>query len=128
MRFTELNDDNYLLFAIKFYENPHAVTREDFEDDLKKIKYVKRLLRRYQNSNVLKTHLILNHLTVLFNVFGDAAVPLLFYNLEKDLWSAIKSFLVFLGKLPEYPRSRDIEEIPIDHYCLEQLENINEQD
>ena len=80
MRFNELNDDNYLLFAIKFYENPHAVTRDDFEDDLKKIKYVKRLLRRYINTNVLKTHLILNHLTVLFNVFGDAAVPLLFYN------------------------------------------------
>ena len=126
MRFHELNDDNYLLFAIKFYENPHAVTREDFEDDLKKIKYVKRLLRRYQNSNVLKTHLILNHLTVLFNVFGDAAVPLLFYNLERDLWSAIKSFLVFLGKLPEYPRSSDMDEIPVDPYCLEQLENINE--
>ena len=59
MKFDELNDDNYLLFAIKFYENPHAVTRDDFEDDLKKIKYVKRLLRRYQNTNVLKTHLIL---------------------------------------------------------------------
>ena len=126
MRFHELNDDNYLLFAIKFYENPHAVTREDFEDDLKKIKYVKRLLRRYQNSNVLKTHLILNHLTVLFNVFGDAAVPLLFYNLERDLWSAIKSFLVFLGKLPEHPKSQDMDEIPVDEYCLEQLENINE--
>ena len=123
MRFNELNDDNYLLFAIKFYENPHAVTREDFEDDLKKIKYVKRLLRRYQNSNVLKTHLILNHLTVLFNVFGDAAVPLLFYNLERDLWSAIKSFLVFLGKLT----SEDVGDIPVDPYCLEQLENINEQ-
>ena len=126
MKFNELNDDNYLLFAIKFYENPHAVTREDFEDDLKKIKYVKRLLRRYLNPDVLKTHLILNHLTVLFNVFGDAAVPLLFFNLEKDLWSSIKSFLVFLGKLPEYPRT-DMEEIPLDHYCLEQLENINEQ-
>lgn len=126
MKFNELNDDNYLLFAIKFYENPHAVTREDFEDDLKKIKYVKRLLRRYLNTDVLKTHLILNHLTVLFNVFGDAAVPLLFFNLEKDLWSSIKSFLVFLGKLPEYPRT-DMEEIPLDHYCLEQLENINEQ-
>ena len=126
MRFNELNDDNYLLFAIKFYDNPHAVTREDFEDDLKKIKYVKRLLRRYLNTNVLKTHLILNHLTVLFNVFGDAAVPLLFFNLEKDLWSAIKSFLVFLGKLPEFPRSETIEDIPIDPYCLEQLENINE--
>jgi len=123
MRFDELNDDNYLLFAIKYYENPHAVTRDDFEDDLKKIKYVKRLLRRYQNTNVLKTHLILNHLTVLFNVFGDAAVPLLFFNLEKDLWSAIKSFLVFLGKLPEYPRT-GVEDIAMDQYCLDQLETL----
>ena len=122
MRFTELNDDNYLLFAIKFYENPHAVTREDFEDDLKKIKYVKRLLRRYLNNNILKTHLILNHLTVLFNVFGDAAVPLLFYNLDEDMWSPIKSFLVFAGKL----KREEVEEISLDEYCLEQLESINE--
>ena len=124
MRFNELNDDNYLLFAVKFYDNPHAVTRGDFEDDLKKIKYVKRLLRRYQNTNVLKTHLILNHLTVLFNVFGDAAVPLLFFNLERDLWSSIKSFLVFLNKLPEFPKS-EIDDIDADQYCLEQLENLN---
>lgn len=124
MRFNELNDDNYLLFAVKFYDNPHAVTRGDFEDDLKKIKYVKRLLRRYQNTNVLKTHLILNHLTVLFNVFGDAAVPLLFFNLERDLWSSIKSFLVFLNKLPEFPRS-EIDDIDLDQYCLDQLENID---
>ena len=124
MKFNELNDDNYLLFAIKFYDNPHAVTREDFEDDLKKIKYVKRLLRRYQNTNVLKTHLILNHLTVLFNVFGDAAVPLLFFNLERDLWASIKSFLLFLHKLPEFPRT-EIDNIELDEYCLEQLENID---
>ena len=124
MKFNELNEDNYLLFAIKFYENPHAVTREDFEDDLKKIKYVKRLLRRYQNTNVLKTHLILNHLTVLFNVFGDAAVPLLFFNLERDLWASIKSFLLFLHKLPEFPRS-EIDDIELDQYCLDQLENID---
>ena len=127
MRFTEINDDNYLLFAIKYYENPHAVTRDDFEDDLKKIKYVKRLLRRYQNTNVLKTHLILNHLTVLFNVFGDAAVPLLFFNLERDLWSSIKAFLVFLGKLPAYPKS-EIDDIITDQYCIDQLENLNGDD
>jgi len=124
MRFNELNDDNYLLFAIKFYDNPHAVTRDDFEDDLKKIKYVKRLLRRYINTSTLRTHLILNHLTVLFNVFGDAAVPLLFFNLEEDLWSSIKSFLVFLHKLPEFPRSM-IDEIELDQYCLDQLETID---
>ena len=127
MQFTEINDDNYLLFTIKYYENPHAVTRDDFEDDLKKIKYVKRLLRRYQNTNVLKTHLILNHLTVLFNVFGDAAVPLLFFNLERDLWSSIKAFLIFLGKLPAYPKS-EIDDIITDQYCIDQLENINGDD
>ena len=81
MRFDELNENNYMMFAVKMYDNPHALTKEEFEDDLKRIKYVKRLLKRYKNTGVLKTHLILNHLTVLFNVFGEAAVPLLFYNL-----------------------------------------------
>ena len=123
MRFDELNEDNYLLFAIKFYENPQAVTKDDFEDDLKRIKYVKRLLKRYKNTGVLKTHLILNHLTVLFNVFDDAAVPLLFYNLEKELWSYIKSFLVFLNRLPEYPKT-EINTIEEDIECLKQLQSI----
>ena len=71
MRFEELNESNYLLFAIKFYNNPQAVTKDDFEDDLKRIKYIKRLLKRYKNTGELKTHLILNHLTVLFNVFNE---------------------------------------------------------
>ncbi len=82
MKFDELNENNYLLFAIKFYDNPQALTRDDFDDDLKRIKYIKRLLKRYKNTGELKVHLILNHLTVLFNVFDDAAVALLFYNLE----------------------------------------------
>ena len=93
MRFDELNENNYLLFAIKFYDNPHALTKEEFEDDLKRIKYVKRLLKRYKNTGVLKTHLILNHLTVLFNVFGEAAVPLLFYNLERRFMASNQKFL-----------------------------------
>jgi len=123
MRFDELNEDNYLLFAIKFYDNPQAVTKDDFEDDLKRIKYVKRLLKRYKNTGVLKTHLILNHLTVLFNVFDDATVPLLFYNLEKELWPYIKSFLVFLNRLPEYPKT-EINAIEEDIECLKQLQSI----
>ena len=75
MRFDELNESNYLLFAIKFYDNPQSVTRDDFESDLKRIRYVKRLLKRYKNNGELKVHLILNHLIILFNVFNDAAVP-----------------------------------------------------
>ena len=123
MRFDELNEDNYLLFAIKFYDNPQAVTKDDFEDYLKRIKYVKRLLKRYKNTGVLKTHLILNHLTVLFNVFDDAAVPLLFFNLERELWPYIKSFLIFLNRIPEYPKT-EINTIEEDIECLKQLQSI----
>ena len=123
MRFDELNEDNYLLFAIKFYDNPQAITMEDFESDLKRIRYVKRLLKRYKNTGELKTHLILNHLTILFNVFNDAAVPLLFYNLDRDLWSAIKSFLVFLNRFPEYPRTQ-MHDVEVDEECLKQLQAI----
>jgi hypothetical protein len=123
MRFDELNENNYILFAIKYYENPQSVTMEDFESDLKRIRYVKRLLKRYKNTGELKTHLILNHLIILFNVFNDAAVPLLFYNLEKELWPSIKSFLIFLNRIPDYPKTQ-IHEIVEDSECLTQLQAI----
>ncbi|NVM38462.1 MAG: hypothetical protein HWN81_22920 [Candidatus Lokiarchaeota archaeon] len=123
MRFDELNKNNYMLFAIKFYDNPQSLTEEDFNEDLKRLKYVKRLLKRYKNNGILKTHLILNHLIILFNVFGDAAVPLLFYNLEEELWPSIKSFLIFLGRMPDYPKTK-ITNIVEDKYCSSQLENI----
>ena len=123
MRFTELNESNYLLFAIKFYDNPQSVTREDFESDLKRIRYVKRLLKRYQNNGELKVHLILNHLIILFNVLNEATVPLLFYNLDEELWPAIKSFLIFLNRVSEYPKTK-VNEIEADEYCLQQLKEL----
>ena len=123
MRFTELNESNYLLFAIKFYDNPQSVTREDFESDLKRIRYVKRLLKRYKNNGELKVHLIFNHLIILFNVFNEATVPLLFYNLDEELWPAIKSFLIFLNRVSEYPKTK-VNEIEADEYCLQQLKEL----
>tara|TARA_B100001250_G_scaffold76216_1_gene62446 strand:+ start:1293 stop:1664 length:372 start_codon:yes stop_codon:yes gene_type:complete len=123
MKFDELNEGNYQLFAIKFYDNPQAVTKDDFDDDLKRIKYIKRLLKRYKNTGELKVHLILNHLTVLFNVFNDAAVPLLFYNLEEDLWPYLKSFLLFLNRVSEFPKS-ELDLIEEDPDCLSQLKAI----
>ena len=123
MRFTELNESNYMLFAIKFYVNPQSVTREDFESDLKRIRYVKRLLKRYQNNGELKVHLILNHLIILFNVFNEATVPLLFYNLDEELWPAIKSFLIFLNRVHENPKTK-VHEIEADEYCLQQLKEL----
>jgi hypothetical protein len=123
MIFNELNEDNFLLFAIKNYENPQSVTKEDFEKDLNHFKYIKRLLRRYKKSGELKTHLILNHFIVLYNIFGEATTPMLFFKIEKDLWDSLKSFIVFLNKLPEYPKS-SIHNVLVDDKCLEELYKI----
>ena len=117
MRFDELNEDNYMMFANKHYENPQAVTQEDFYEDLKKFKYIKRLLKRYQKSGELKSHLLLNHFICLYNVFDDAATPLLFYKIDQDLWSVLKTFLIFLGRIPEYPKTA-IHDVPVDVTCL----------
>ena len=121
MFFNELNEDNFLLFAIKNYENPQAVTKEDFEKDLNYFKYIKRLLKRYRNTGELKSQLILNHFIVLYNIFGEATTPMLFFKIERELWSVMKTFIVFLNKLPEYPRCY-IHEIEIDDDCLEKLQ------
>lgn len=123
MRFDELNEGNYLMFAIKNYENPQAVTQEDFYEDLKRFKYITRLLRRYKKTGELKSHLILNHFICLYNVWGEAATPLLFFKLEKEFWSLIKTFLMYLNRIPEYPRSV-LHEIPIDYSCLKELEKV----
>ena len=123
MLFSELNEENFLLFAIKNYENPQAVTKEDFDKDLNHFKYIKRLLKRYKNTGELKTHLILNHFIVLYNIFGEAATPMLFFKIDEDLWSVMKTFVLFLNKLPDYPHCY-IHDIVVDSYCLEELQKI----
>ena len=123
MKFDELNEDNHLLFAIKYYENPHASTMDDFEEDLKRFKYIKRLLKKYVVSGELKHHLILNHLIICFNVFGEGTIPLLFYKIEKEYWSILKTFLIFLNRIPEYPITK-INGIETDDDCLSQLKSL----
>jgi hypothetical protein len=124
MFFSELNEDNFLLFAIKNYENPQAVTKEDFDKDLNHFKYIKRLLKRYKRDGILKTHLLLNHFIILYNIFGEAATPMLFFKIENDLWSVMKTFVIFLDKLPEYPKCY-IHDISVDDYCLSELYRIS---
>ena len=123
MLFNDLNEDNFRLFAIKNYENPQAVTEADFDKDLNHFKYIKRLLKRYKNTGQLKTHLLLNHFIILYNIFGEAATPMLFFKIESELWPCMKTFVMFLGKLPEYPHTH-IHDIQPDLICLQQLYEI----
>ena len=125
MIFNELTEDNFQLFAIKNYENPQAVTEADFDKDLNHFKYIKRLLKRYKRDGELKTHLLLNHFIILYNIFGEAATPMLFFKIEEELWSVMKTFVVFLDKLPEYPKCY-IHDVVIDDYCLSQLDGIQD--
>ena len=127
MIFTELTEDNFLLFAIKNYENPQAVTKDDFDKDLNHFKYIKRLLKRYKNTGELKTHLLLNHFIVLYNIFGDAATPMLFYKIEEDLWSVMKTFVIFLNRLPETPKCF-MHDVPVDLDCLIEIKKDCTQD
>tara|TARA_B100000424_G_C22667036_1_gene366427 strand:- start:55 stop:447 length:393 start_codon:yes stop_codon:yes gene_type:complete len=123
MIFTELTSENFLLFAIKHYENPQAVTKEDFEKDLNHFKYIKRLLKRYRNTGELKAHLLLNHFIILYNIFGEGTTAMLFYKIEEEMWEVMKTFVVFLDKLPEYPKCF-IHDVKIDEYCLSELGRI----
>ena len=127
MIFHELNEGNFSLFAIKNYENPQAVTKEDFDRDINHFKYIKRLLKRYKNTGVLKTHLLLNHFIILYNIFGEATTPMLFYKIDEELWSTMKTFIIFLNRLPEYPKTY-IHDIKVDLDCLKELNKIYERE
>ena len=123
MRFDELNEDNYVLFAIKHYDNPQAATKEDFFEDMRRFKYIKRLLKKYHKGAEVKLNLLLNHIIIIYNVFGDAAPLLLFYKMERDYWSDIKAIMVFLNKYPEIETS-SLKEIAINECILQELKEI----
>ena len=124
MNFNELNKDNFLLFAITHYSNPTTSTQEEFEEDLKRFKYVKRWLKKYHETGTINSHLLLNHIIVIFNCWNDAALPMLFYKLDKEYWSYIKSFLIFLNRVPEYPTNNSIESIDSDINILSELQGL----
>lgn len=96
-----LNENNFLLYAMHHYDNPQCHNIEEFEEDLKRFLYLKKLLSRYKRDGELRERLILNHIIVLYNVFGDAATNMLFYKIDSDCWSYLVTFLVYLERMPE---------------------------
>lgn len=127
----ELNDDNFLIFAIKHYRNSSCTGMAELEDDLKRFKYLKRLFNRYEKTGDPNDRLIINHLTLLYNVFGNATTEMLFFKLEEKYWVNLKTYLVFLNRLPleeVYSRTllpkRIITDIPLNNELIKILRNI----
>ena len=119
--FSTLTPENINMFAMKHYDNPLCVDEREFLDDMKRFKYLKRLFRKYETSKDLKMRLVINHIIILANVFGvDAATTLLFFKIEKNHWPLLKTFLVFLGYMPE----NDLIDTPIIHTVMGKLGQI----
>jgi len=109
--YENITADNVMMFAIKHYDNPQCEGEKEFHDDMKRFKYIKRLLRKYYDTGILKERLLLNHIIVLNNVFGpDACATLLLYKIQPEYWSALKTFLLFLNILDE----TELQHIDID--------------
>ena len=119
--FSTLTPENINMFAMKHYDNPSCVDEQEFLDDMKRFKYMKRLFRKYDTSKDLKMRLIINHIIVLANVFGvDAATTLLFFKIERNHWPILKAFLIFLRYMPE----NDLVDVQINHEVMGKLGQI----
>lgn len=120
----EINhDDMFMQYAMDNYKNPQCTDQSEFEEDISRIKYVKRLFGRYQSTGELKERLILNHIIVLYNVFEiEAATKMLFYKMEDKFKPLLKTFLVYLNYLPE--REEEYIKIPLDTKVVDILRKI----
>ena len=100
--FDELNEENFTLFAIRHYDNPQCTSTEEFYEDIRRFRYLKRLLKRYSRSGELRERLILNHLIILSNVFGVSnTIRMLQYKIDDEYWPVVKTCLLYLEYIDE---------------------------
>ena len=130
MIFDDLTEESFLMFAMREYNNMQCTDIEEFYDDLKKIKYIKRLFNIYKNDGQLKERLILNHLITWYNVFPvQSGTRILFYKIEEQFWPILKTFLIFLDRMPdkiESIRGKEIKstDIKLDDGIITKLRTI----
>jgi hypothetical protein len=119
MSFINLSNENVMMYAVKAYDRPDCIMSE-FKEDMKRFNYLKRLFRRYRKVGELREQLVLNHLVVIYNVFGpEVATRLLFFKMSKEDYTILKTYLIFLSCMPEKVygiKGQDIlsSDIPID--------------
>ena len=119
--YEKITSDNVNMFAIKYYDNPQCEGEKEFYDDMKKFKYIKRLLRKYNDSGVLRERLVLNHIIVLNNLFGpEACVTLLLFKIQREYWDTLKSFLLYLNII----REDELKEVQENKEILEVLRKL----
>jgi len=119
--YEKITSDNIVMFAIKHYNNPQCEGEKEFYDDMKRFKYIKRLLRKHHDSGILKERLLLNHIIILNNLFGpEACVTLLLFKVQREYWETLKSFLLYLNIL----REDELLEIIANQEVLEVLRKL----
>ena len=119
--YDKITSENVIMFAIKHYDNPQCEGEKEFYDDMKRFKYIKRLLRKYKDTNVLKERLLLNHIIILNNLFGaEACVTLLLFKIQREYWGTLKSFLLFLNII----RDDELRDVTTDQGVLGILEKL----
>ena len=118
MNFGELTNGNYMMYALLHYDNPHCKDITEFFEDIKRLHYIRRLFKRYNEDGILKERLVINHLVTFYNVFENkAATRILFYKVEEQYHPALKTFLVFLNRIP----IEQYVEIGLDESIIEKL-------
>ena len=119
--YEKITTENVMMFAIKHYDNPQCEGEKEFHDDMKRFKYIKRLLRKYKDSGILKERLLLNHIIILNNLFGpEACVTLLLFKIQQEYWETLKSFLLYLNMI----RNDELNEVESNEEVLEALRKI----
>ena len=119
--YEKITSDNVIMFAIKHYDNPQCEGEKEFHDDMKRFKYIKRLLRKHKDSDILKERLLLNHIIILNNLFGpEACVTLLLFKIQREYWETLKSFLLFLNMI----RDDELTEVESNEEVLNVLRKI----
>ena len=122
----KIDDSNFLIFAMKFYDNNQCFSLQEFEEDLNRFLHVKKLLNRYLIKGELKDRLIINHLIVLFNLFGIATVDFLFHKLDKQYWNVLVTFLVYLDRMPDEIPSMGLKltDFQLDQVVIQRLREL----
>ena len=119
--YEKITTENIMMFAIKHYDNPQCEGEKEFHDDMKRFKYIKRLLRKYKDSGILKERLLLNHIIILNNLFGpEACVTLLLFKIQQEYWGTLKSFLLYLNMI----RNDELNEVESNNEVLDVLRKI----